>query len=113
MTHLPTSSTGATLAFEAQGQSAAETAHHTNNASQMHREHAHPEFGSSGQYAPLHMESRAVVPTDCAAFHLNRRPQTLRCWAMRQPEDMPRPIRVNGRLAWRVDDLRRVLGVMA
>ena len=36
--------------------------------------------------------------------------QTLRCWASR--EDGPlRPMRINGRLAWKVADLRRVLGV--
>lgn len=59
---------------------------------------------------PLSRETRAAIPTDEAAAHLNRRPQTLRCWAMR--EDGPlRPVRINGRLAWPVSELRRVLGV--
>lgn len=63
-------------------------------------------------YPPLDRETRSHVPTDCAAHHLNRRPQTLRIWACH--EDGPiRPIRVNGRLAWPVSDLRKVLGVPA
>lgn len=62
------------------------------------------------QPVPLESENRANVPTQVAAFHLNRRPQTLRLWACR--EDGPlRPIRIHGRLAWPVAELRRVLGV--
>lgn len=65
-----------------------------------------------GVYPPIQLEVREVVPTACAAFHLNRQPQTLRVWACR--EDGPiRPIRVNGRLAWRVVDIRRLLGMSA
>lgn len=62
------------------------------------------------QPVPLAEESRAALPTPEAAFHLNRAQQTLRLWACR--EDGPiRPIRINGRLAWPVSELRRVLGV--
>ena len=62
------------------------------------------------QPIPLAEECRANLPTAEAAFHLNRAPQTMRLWACR--EDGPiRPIRVNGRLAWPVSELRRVLGV--
>ena len=58
----------------------------------------------------LVQEVRANLPTPEAAFHLNRAEQTLRLWAMR--EDGPlRPLRINGRLAWPVSELRRVLGV--
>lgn len=58
---------------------------------------------------PIDAETRAVVDTATAAFHLNRRPQTLRVWACY--EDGPiRPIRVHGRLAWPVADIRRLLG---
>ncbi len=58
---------------------------------------------------PIAAETRAVVDTATAAFHLNRRPQTLRVWACY--EDGPiRPLRVNGRLAWPVADIRRLLG---
>jgi hypothetical protein len=49
-----------------------------------------------------------VLPTNEAAASINRRPQTLRRWACL--EDGPiRPIRINGRLAWRVVDLRGLL----
>lgn len=64
------------------------------------------------QHVSLERETRAALPTPEAAFHLNRAQQTLRLWAMR--EDGPlRPMRINGRLAWPVSDLRRVLGVAA
>jgi hypothetical protein len=59
---------------------------------------------------PLERETRANLPTPEAAFHLNRAQQTLRLWAMR--EDGPlRPIRIHGRLAWPVAELRRILQV--
>lgn len=46
----------------------------------------------------------AVLGTNDAAVLINRRPQTLRRWACL--EDGPiRPVRINGRLAWRVSDL--------
>ena len=61
-------------------------------------------------FVSLDRETRTAVSTACAAFHLSRQPQTLRGWACK--EDGPlRPVRVNGRLAWPVAELRRVLGV--
>jgi hypothetical protein len=64
----------------------------------------------AGEFPSLDSEVRTAVPTDCAAFHLGRRPQTLRAWACR--EDGPlRPIRIHGRLAWPVGELRRLVGV--
>ena len=67
---------------------------------------------SAQQYRLLAHETRANLPTLEAAFHLNRRPQTLRGWACN--EDGPlRPLRISGRLAWPTDELRRVLGVAA
>ena len=64
------------------------------------------------QFPPLELVNRPTVPTEQAAHYLLRRPQTLRIWACR--EDGPiRPIRINGRLAWPVSELRRVLGVAA
>ncbi len=58
---------------------------------------------------PLALETRTALPTAEAATHLGRAPQTLRLWACN--EDGPlRPLRINGRLAWRVSDLRRLLG---
>lgn len=60
---------------------------------------------------PLAQETRAALPTSEAAGHLNRAQQTLRIWACR--EDGPiRPIRINGRLAWKTDDIRRLLSVV-
>jgi hypothetical protein len=61
-------------------------------------------------FVPLDRETRTAVDTATAAHHLSRQPQTLRGWACR--EDGPlRPLRVHGRLAWSVAELRRVLGV--
>lgn len=61
-------------------------------------------------FVPLDRETRAAVDTACAAYHLSRQPQTLRGWACH--EDGPiRPVRIHGRLAWPVAELRRVLGV--
>lgn len=61
-------------------------------------------------FATLEAESRAAVDTETAAFHLNRAQQTLRIWACRENGPL-RPIRVHGRLHWKTDDLRRLLGV--
>ena len=63
-------------------------------------------------YPPLESVTRPAVDTAAAAYYLNRRPQTLRGWACF--EDGPlRPLRINGRLAWDVPSLRRLLGVSA
>lgn len=59
---------------------------------------------------PLDRETRTTLPTPEAAFHLNRAQQTLRLWAMRENGPI-RPIRVHGRLAWPVAELRRILQV--
>ena len=62
-------------------------------------------------YPALELVNRPTVPTEQAAHYLLRRPQTLRAWAMRDGSGPIRPIRIHGRLAWPVADLRRVLGV--
>jgi len=62
------------------------------------------------QPVSLQQEARANLPTNEAAFHLNRAEQTLRLWACDESGPL-RPIRINGRLAWPVAELRRVLGV--
>jgi hypothetical protein len=49
-----------------------------------------------------------VVATQEAAAAINRRPQTLRKWACLENGPI-RPIRINGRLAWRVSDLQSLL----
>ena len=60
------------------------------------------------QYVALVYETRTAIDTNAAAFHLGRKPQTLRKWAC--TEDAPLlPIRINGRLAWCVADIKRLL----
>jgi predicted DNA-binding transcriptional regulator AlpA len=59
-------------------------------------------------YPPLDAEVRDTVSTDAAAFYLGRRPQTLRSWATYENGPL-RPMRVNGRLAWPVAEIKRVL----
>lgn len=49
-----------------------------------------------------------VLPTDEAAALINRKPQTLRKWACMENGPI-RPVRINGRLAWRVADLATLL----
>lgn len=62
------------------------------------------------QFPPLAQETRSHVPTDCAAHHLNRRPQTMRTWACTEAGAL-RPIRVHGRLLWPVAGLKALLGL--
>ena len=62
------------------------------------------------KFPPLELVNRPTVPTEQAAYYLNRRPQTCRAWACLENGPI-RPIRINGRLAWNVAELRRVLGV--
>ncbi len=62
------------------------------------------------QPIPLALETRSSLPTPYAAFHLSRAEQTLRIWAMRGDGPV-KCLRVNGRLAWSVADLKRALGV--
>jgi hypothetical protein len=57
----------------------------------------------------LARETRTLLSTTEAAFHLNRKPQTLREWACREHGPI-RPVRVNGRLGWPVAELRKLLG---
>ena len=68
--------------------------------------------GASAQspFPSLEVVTCPAVNTAAAAYYLNRRPQTLRGWACLENGPL-RPIRVHGRLAWKVADLRRVLGV--
>lgn len=56
----------------------------------------------------LDLEIRSHVSTATAASWLNRTPQTLRKWACY--EDGPiRPVKINGRLAWPVVEIRKLL----
>ena len=52
-----------------------------------------------------------VITTEQASTYLNRSPQTLRKWScLDNAPNGIRPIRINGRLAWRVSDLQALLG---
>lgn len=59
---------------------------------------------------PLHFETRTTLPTSEAARQLNRTPQTLRQWAHKGNGPI-KPVRINGRLAWPVAEIRSLLGV--
>ena len=60
-------------------------------------------------FPPLEQVTRPTVPTDAAAYYLNRQPQTLRAWACTEPIGAIKPIRCMGRLAWPVADIRKLL----
>lgn len=64
----------------------------------------------SNQDTPAHLAdiARSTLTTEEAAYHLNRAQQTLRLWACRENGPI-RPLRINGRLAWRVADIRRLV----
>ena len=70
------------------------------------------EQATAPKFPPLAHETRPAVDTAAAAHYLNRKPQTLRGWACMENGPL-RPIRIHGRLAWNVSELRRVLGVAA
>jgi len=73
----------------------------------VQHEHVMPSNDWSS-FTSLDLERRTHVDTACAAYHLGRKPQTLRVWASSENGPL-RPVRVNGRLAWPVADIRRVL----
>jgi hypothetical protein len=60
------------------------------------------------QPVPLAQETRAAIPTAEAAHHLSRSKQTLWLWSCKESGPI-RPVRVNGHLAWKVADIKRVL----
>lgn len=67
-------------------------------------------------YRPHHIsgvtaiaKGRDTLPPHEAAPALNRAPQTLRKWACLE-NGPTRPVRTNGRLAWKVSDLQALLG---
>ena len=68
--------------------------------------------GADQRFTPLTLETRTAIPTDAAAHHLNRKPQTLRSWACLENGAI-RPIRINGRLAWPVAAIRALLSGQA
>ena len=77
----------------------------TNHSADTRRAVSEPQ-----QFPALELVNRPAVDTAAAAHYLNRKPQTLRAWACLENGPL-RPIRISGRLAWPVSELRRVLGV--
>jgi hypothetical protein len=63
-------------------------------------------------FPPLDAETRSAVDTATAAFHLNRKPRTLRAWASAGSGPIA-PVRVNGRLAWSVKQIKTLLAASA
>jgi hypothetical protein len=59
-------------------------------------------------FPPIEHETRSHVDTACAAFHLTRKPQTMRAWACLENGPI-RPRRINGRLSWAVADIKHLL----
>lgn len=66
--------------------------------------------GKSIQITPLAQELRTALTTKEAAIQLGRAEQTLRMWAAYESGPI-KPLRVHGRLAWPVTEIKRVLGV--
>jgi Tfp pilus assembly protein PilP len=67
---------------------------------------AHIVYNEEKAMSPF--EITEILSTSQAAEILNRKPQTLRKWACLENGPI-KPLRVNGRLAWRVEDLRALL----
>lgn len=63
------------------------------------------------QYLPLEQVTRPNLKTDEAAYYLNRAPQTLRVWAMRDGTGPIRPRRIGGLLAWNTAEVKALAGV--
>lgn len=61
-------------------------------------------------FPPLQSVTKPSLTTEESAYYLNRKPQTLRIWAMKE-NGLIRPLRINGRLAWPVREIKKVLGM--
>lgn len=59
-------------------------------------------------FTPLEQEARSHVETACAAYHLMRKPQTLRVWACKENGPIL-PVHINGRLGWPVAEIRTLM----
>ena len=69
-------------------------------------------FNAGSKFPPLEAITSPTVSTPAAAYYLNRQQQTLRCWSSLENGPL-RPIRVNGRLAWRTSEIKKLMGVAA
>ncbi|MHB8949367.1 MAG: hypothetical protein ACYC4S_09915 [Rhodoferax sp.] len=62
-------------------------------------------------YCALEFVTKPNLSTAEAAFYLNRRPQTMRTWAMRDGTGPIRPRRIGGILAWNTSEVKTLAGV--
>ena len=62
------------------------------------------------QFLALDLVTKPNLTTREAAYYLDRRPQTLRCWACQEGGPL-RPRRINGILAWPTAEIKRITGV--
>lgn len=62
------------------------------------------------QPVSLAMENRAALTAPEAAYHLNRAPQTLHLWSMRNDGPV-KCLRLGDRLQWPVEQIKTVMGV--
>jgi hypothetical protein len=76
----------------------------------MHQRDLRAQTSVADEGSLLAQEQRTHVDTVRAAFYLCRKPQTMRVWASTECGPI-RPIRVNGRLAWPVAEIRQLLGL--
>lgn len=85
-------------------------AHHLKNhgPQTLHSKLPPPTAPPPGLFPPLNSVTKPTVPTDEAAYYLNRKPQTLRAWACLENGPL-RPVRINGRLAWSVSAIRALV----
>jgi hypothetical protein len=62
-------------------------------------------------FPPLEQVTKPNLTTEELAFYADRQQQTLRIWACRTGSGPLTPLRINGRLAWPVAAVRKLLGV--
>lgn len=74
----------------------------------MH-EAASPQRVFTPPFPPLAQITKPNLTTAELAYYLNRRPQTLRCWACHEDGPM-RPKRIGGLLAWSTDEAKALAG---
>ena len=60
------------------------------------------------EFLPLDAVTTPTVLTKAAAHYVNRKDQTMRSWACLENGPIL-PVRINGRLHWRVSDIKTLL----
>jgi hypothetical protein len=65
---------------------------------------------SQAKFPALETVTCPAVSTQAAAYYLCRAPKTLQNWASNSTGPI-RPVRINGRLAWPVSEIRRAHGL--